>query len=92
MGVPCPGLSSLIDMSDLSSRVGRFLILIGVVLFIMFFMSDMARTPQYGLFLSSATSIIVGIFLISRKHVDPPDRFRLIKKLGKKSQKKESKK
>ena len=66
-------------------KFGFFLLLIGIVCLILFFMSDFAQTPNYGLLGSGASLTALGWLLQRRGKAEeirrPSARFRTLRRL-----------
>ena len=66
----------------MKSKFGRFFILIGLVLLVVFFAVDQARSPSYGYFCIGIVMVILGGLMMVRGH-KPPDesmRFRTLRR------------
>jgi hypothetical protein len=76
-------------------RIGTFFMLLGVMLIVLFVLSDLAKTPACNLFFYGGFSIALGVFLWFRDPLPegpPSGRFRLFKGGGKKGDKKPDRK
>jgi hypothetical protein len=67
----------------MKSRIGLFLIIIGLILLVNFFTRDQSQNPQPGLFFSGLASIFVGGYMAWRYRPapKPSERFRMIRKV-----------
>lgn len=67
----------------MQSRVGYFFLWLGVILFLLYFISEFARTPVYWVLLSGLIISALGIYNIraSIPPSEPVERFRLLRKL-----------
>ena len=75
----------------LINRVGTFFILLGITLIALFILSDMAKSPTYGLLVFGFVSLGLGIFMWFRDPPPPKEptgRFRILKTMNKKPVKK----
>ncbi len=70
-------------------RVGLFLLVIGLVLFAIFFTTSGANNPQLGFFFSGLLFAAVGVYLMWRDAKPPPpsSRFRVFKQFKRKEKK-----
>jgi len=67
----------------LKSKIGLFFIYIGLILLIVFFVTDQALHPSYGYFFAGFALLFLGIFMVwkSRAPVEPNTaRFRTMRK------------
>ncbi len=64
------------------AKIGRFLILIGLILVVIFFAMDQAKHPSYGYFCGGIVALILGGLLIVRGHQPPAEsmRFRTLRR------------
>ena len=71
---------------DTPNRFGKFLIIIGLLLWVAFFATDHSRNPEFGLFLWGAICLGVGGFMIWRNRPPAPqsaDRFHTVRRASK---------
>ena len=64
------------------SKLGRFLLFIGLIILVVFFATDQAKHPSYGYFCIGVVIAILGGVLMIRGH-QPPDesmRFRTLRR------------
>jgi len=54
-------------------RVGQFVLFFGLLFLALFFTTDQAKHPTYGLFFMGALGVLVGGFMIWRS-IKPPER------------------
>ncbi|MBI9047415.1 MAG: hypothetical protein JEZ06_23215 [Anaerolineaceae bacterium] len=70
------------------SRIGTFLLIIGIILLLLYVLSDFAQTPNFSYLLFSMLFFTCG-FILKRMHPNESNgsntRFRLIRSLGKRS-------
>jgi Na+/phosphate symporter len=66
----------------MTSRVGRFFLLIGLLSVIVFLATNQASNPQYGFLCWGTPGVFLGLYLMSRgqKKSQPSMRFRLFRK------------
>ncbi len=64
------------------SKLGRFLIFIGLILLVVFFAVDQAKHPSYGYFCVGLVVAILGGILLARGHQLPAEsmRFRTLRR------------
>jgi hypothetical protein len=64
------------------SKLGRFLLFIGLILLVVFFAVDQAKHPAYGYFCAGVIGIILGGLLMVRGHQPPAEsmRFRTLRR------------
>jgi hypothetical protein len=75
----------------LANRVGTFFILLGIALIALFILSDIAQSPICGLLFFGTIFLGLGIVLWTRNPAPPSEpsgRFRLMKKMGKRPDRK----
>ena len=74
-------------------RLGQFFIFMGLVLLLIFFTTDQAKNPSYGLFFLGAIGVLFGGYLIWRgmKPAAPVERFRGIHRWQARRREKEAK-
>jgi len=70
----------------MTTRIGRFFLLIGLLSVIIFIATSQAGNPQYGYFCWGIPGIMLGIYFLGRsqKKPHPSGRFRLLRNKGKK--------
>ena len=71
---------------DTPNRFGKFLIIVGLLLWVAFFATDHIRDPEFVLFLLGAACLGLGGFLVWRNRQPAPqsaDRFRTIRRASK---------
>lgn len=73
----------------LTGRVGRFFVLFGGLLLLLFFASDLADSPRFNLFFLGLLSVVIGILLIRRGRTppEPSGRFRLLRSMRQRGKK-----
>ncbi len=66
-----------------TARIGRFFMLLGIVLLAIFFASDLADAPRFNLFFWGLFSLVSGILIQRRGRTPAPpsERFRFIRSL-----------
>ncbi len=66
------------------SKIGRFLFFIGVILLVVFFAMDQAKSPAYGYFCIGVIAVILGGTLMMRgfKAPDESARFRTLRQVA----------
>lgn len=66
-----------------TGRIGRYFVLLGAVLLLIFFASDLAKNPHFNLFFWGFIFLVSGILLMRRGRLPPEssNRFRLIRSL-----------
>ena len=64
------------------SKIGRFLLFIGLILLVVFFAMDQAKHPSYGYFCIGVVVAILGGILMVRGHQPPAEsmRFRTLRR------------
>jgi hypothetical protein len=64
------------------SKIGRFLLFIGLILLVVFFASDQSLHPSYGYFCVGVIVALLGGLLMVRGHHPPAEsmRFRTLRK------------
>ena len=64
------------------SKIGRFLVFIGLILLVVFFAMDQAKNPSYGYFCIGIVVLILGVVLTVRSHQPPAEsmRFRTLRR------------
>ncbi len=69
-------------MQSGKSKLGRFLIFIGLILLVVFFAMDQAKHPSYGYFCGGIVALILGVLLAVRGHQPPAEsmRFRTLRR------------
>lgn len=69
-------------MRSAKSKLGRFLLFIGLILLVVFFAMDQAKHPSYGYFCGGLVAAILGGILIVRGHQPPAEsmRFRTLRR------------
>ncbi len=55
-------------------RVGSFILFFGLLFLVLFFTTDQAKHPTYGLFFLGAFGVLVGGFIIWRSAKPPAER------------------
>ena len=78
-------------MSMIVNRIGTFFILMGLLLLGLFAYSDMVKAPACNLLVIGGISLVLGLFLWFRNPTPPAQpsgRFRILKILEKKQDKK----
>jgi len=77
-------------------RIGTFLFIVGFALIVLFILSDVGNTPQFGYFFLGVLGVLGGVALWWRAPSGPPPpssgRFRLLRSMGKRAPKKDAKK
>jgi hypothetical protein len=77
-----------------SNRIGTFIFLLGVVLVFLFIFSDIAGKPAFAYFFFGVLCLVGGVGLWWRSPSpppsEPPARFRTVKKMMKKGDKKKN--
>ena len=58
-------------MSIQRGRLGQFILVIGLIVFAVFLVSDQTASPQFGLCLVGVLTMVLGIWLIWRDHKPP---------------------
>ncbi len=69
-------------MHSAKSKVGRLLIIIGLILLVIFFTVDQSKNPSYGYFCVGLVAFILGAVLMVRGHRPPAEsmRFRTLRR------------
>ncbi len=69
-------------MSSARSKLGRLLLLIGIILLVVFFAINQAEHPSYGYFCAGAATVVLGALLMIRGHQPPAEsmRFRTLRR------------
>ena len=69
-------------MQSAKSKIGRLLLLIGLILLVIFFAVDQSKSPSYGYFCIGLVAVILGGILIVRGHPAPAEsmRFRTLRR------------
>ena len=70
-------------MSIQRGRLGQFILVIGLIVFAVFLVSDQTASPQFGLCLVGVLTIVLGVWMIWRDHKPPvteTTRFRSYRK------------
>ena len=64
------------------SKIGRFLLFIGLILLVIFFTMDQAKNPSYGYFCVGVIVVFLGGMLMLRGHQPPEEsmRFRTLRR------------
>jgi len=64
------------------SKLGRFLLFIGLILLVVFFAMDQAKHPSYGFFCVGVVVAVLGGILLVRGHQPPAEsmRFRTLRR------------
>lgn len=64
------------------SKLGRFILFIGLILLVVFFAMDQAQHPGYGYLCAGVVGVILGGVLIVRGHQPPAEsmRFRTLRR------------
>ncbi len=62
--------------------LGRFLLLIGLILLVVFFATDQSKNPSYGYFCIGIIATILGLLFVVRGHQPPAEsmRFRTLRR------------
>jgi len=68
-------------------KIGRFALLIGIFLLVLFFFSDLSHDPEFSILLVGLATSFVGILLLrwGRVPVQPSGRFRIFQIFRKRS-------
>jgi hypothetical protein len=71
-------------------QVGRFFVFLGLILLVLFYISDQIKAPDYGYFCSGVLVLLLGGYLmwLGRGPTTPSERFRALRKLRQKGEKK----
>lgn len=74
-------------MRSIVGRLGSFFIIVGLVLWVIFFTTDQASQPSYGYLINGAAALFLGVYLWwhSREPAPESGRFRAIRRLSQKS-------
>jgi 4-amino-4-deoxy-L-arabinose transferase-like glycosyltransferase len=69
-------------MQSGKSKIGRFLLFIGLILLVVFFAVDQSKNPSYGYFCIGLVVAILGGILMVRRHQPPAEsaRFRTVRR------------
>ncbi len=64
------------------SKLGRFLLFIGLILLVIFFAMNQVKNPSYGYFCAGVVVLILGGILVARGHQPPAEsmRFRTLRR------------
>jgi len=75
-------------------QVGQFLVLMGVIGLVVFFITDQVKTPDYLFFCSGLLVVLLGgyVMWLGRNPAPPSERFRFLKRMGGKREDKKKKK
>jgi hypothetical protein len=67
-------------------RIGTFFMVVGFALIVLFVLTDIANSPQFGYFFLGALGVVGGVLLLWRTPGAPPPppsgRFRLLKNIS----------
>jgi len=77
---------------SIGGRVGQFFVFVGIIILVIFFVSDRVQAPNYVYFCSGFILLILGVYAMWRGR-NPPElseRFGMLKK-GKKKENKRKK-
>jgi predicted membrane channel-forming protein YqfA (hemolysin III family) len=82
------------DRKELIARIGTFFVLVGIGLFVFFFLSEVAKDVTFDYFCWGLVLLIVGLIFRGRfkKTATPSGRFSIVKKLMPKSKQDQAKK
>ncbi len=82
------------DRKELIARIGTFFVLVGIGLFVFFFLSEVAKKVTFDYFCWGLVLLIVGLIFRGqfKKATPASGRFSIVKKLMPKSQKDQGKK
>lgn len=71
-------------------QVGQFLVVIGLISLIVFFITDQVKTPDYMFFCSGLLVVILGGYVMwsGRNPPQPSERFRIFRRRAEKREKK----
>jgi hypothetical protein len=71
-------------------QVGQFLVLLGLIGLVVFFITDQVKTPNYLFFCSGLLVVILGGYVMwsGRNPPVPSDRFRIFRRRAEKREKK----
>ncbi len=63
-------------------QIGQFFIFLGLILLVLFYISDQVKTPEYGYFCPGLLFLLLGGYLmwLGRAPSTPSERFRLFRK------------
>ncbi len=69
-------------MHSAKSKIGRLLLLIGLILLVIFFATDQSENPSYGYFCIGVVGFVLGGLLMVRGHHPPAKsmRFRTLRR------------
>jgi len=75
-------------------QVGQFLVLMGLIGLVIFFITDQVKSPDYLFFCSGLLVVILGgyVMWLGRNPTPPSERFRILRGMGTKRDKKKKKK
>ncbi len=64
------------------SILGRFILLVGLILLVIFFATDQSKNPSYAYFCLGVVAAILGVILLFRGHKPPAEsmRFRTVRR------------
>ncbi|HKJ26170.1 MAG TPA: hypothetical protein VJ965_00910 [Anaerolineales bacterium] len=70
-------------MEEINRRIGTFFAVVGFVMLVLFFASDVQDQPRLSLLLLGSLSFFGGVYLIRRNRPQPkkPQRFRMMRRL-----------
>lgn len=71
-------------------QVGQFLVLLGLIILVVFFITDQVKTPDYLFFCSGLLVVILGGYVMwsGRNPPAPSERFRIFRRRAEKREKK----
>jgi sugar phosphate permease len=78
---------------SIGGRVGQFFVFVGIIILVVFFISDHVKAPNYIYFCSGFVLLVLGVYAMWRGR-NPPElsgRFGMLKKVKKKENKQERK-
>jgi protein-S-isoprenylcysteine O-methyltransferase Ste14 len=75
-------------MDIAKGRVGTFFLVIGLIMLVVFFVTDQSQNPEIFLFLGGLLVSFIGVLLIWKdwKPREPANRFRLMRRMRKKKE------
>jgi hypothetical protein len=75
-------------------QVGQFLVLLGLIGLVIFFVTDQVKSPDYLFFCSGLLVVILGgyVMWLGRNPAPPSERFRILRGMATKRDKKKKKK